>query len=135
MKENKIYGRINFPVRSPLYCLGLCLLSVAAAAQEKKLNMPPGKNMHAHQQFYDLSYKLKNIKPEKEIPQKDLQILKEIPESRLGETSAAYQAYVAQGNAFIQSLSPRVRNIFTETELWYIYATDPELTNEISAIR
>lgn len=102
-------------------------ISSLGYAQNSAYNLPPGYYLKPNYQVIDLSYKLNGIQLEKEYSADKLRVLKDISEDQLSETSAEYQAYYAEGKAFINSLSSNVKNIYTEIELWYIYAFDKGL--------
>lgn len=113
----------------------ILVFSTFAVAQEFTYNVPPGYSVPSNFIHLDLSYKLKGINVEKEYSKEYLRVLKDIPESELKNTPDDYQAYVKQGRKYIASLSSKVRNIFTEDELWYIYAFDLKLKNKIKKIK
>ena len=112
----------------------LLVLSTIAFAQISDYNLPPGYRVVHNQVIFDLSGKLDNSM-EKDIPAEKLRILKNISEAELQNTSAEYQDYVRNGNSFIQSLSSKVKGIYTEVELWYIYAFDKKLKEKLISIK
>lgn len=122
-------------LRRNLFLPAFLLLSVIMFGQETNYNLPPGFYHNESIPVLDLSYKLEGFNTEKDLPDDYLRILKEIPDSRLGETSPEYQKYVKQGKKYINSLSGTVRNIYTDTELWYIYAYDPVLKNKLKKVK
>lgn len=99
-------------------------------AQESGYNLPPGYSLMPDQTVFNLSKKLDDSLA-KDIPVERLKVLKDITESQLKETSVEYQEYVKKGQLYIDSLSKKVRNLFNDTELWYIYAFDQDLKEKL----
>lgn len=122
-----LYRRVILPL--------FFILSITAFGQESHYNLPPGFFHNPKMTVVDLSYKLENRDIGKEYTEDYLRILKDIPDTELGSTSPEYQKYVKEGKKYINSLSSAVRNKFTETELWYIYAYDPVLKKKLKKVK
>ena len=121
-------------LRSILLPLFLVAYSLVFS-QSSEYNLPPGYKLNPNHKTFDLSYKLNGADYERDLPEGKLRILKDIPDSRLNETSSEYQQYVKEGKKFINSLSKKIRGLYTEEELWYIYAFDSKLKNQIKNIK
>jgi len=99
-------------------------------------NLPPGYRMHPKKVPYDLSYKLYNTTANREYTQEDLKYLKNISDSELESyKGSAYYNYYMTAKEFIASLSDKVKAIYTQDELWYIYAFDQKLKNTLTTIK
>lgn len=122
-----LYRRIILPL--------IFILSAITFGQETQYNLPPGFFHNVKKPPVDLSYKLDNRDLGKDYTEDYLRILKDIPDTELGNTSPEYQKYVKRGKKYINSLSPTVRNLYTETELWYIYAYDPVLKKKLKKVK
>lgn len=119
-----------------LFLVGIANLNYAQTNNRNgNYNLPPGYYLNPNQQIFDLSFKLDGLVLEKEIPASQLQVLKEISDEQLSETSLEYQQYVQAGRDFINSLSDNVKSIYREVELWYIYVFDGELKNKLIQIQ
>jgi len=114
----------------------LLLIIVAGFAygQNSDYNLPPGYTLMPGKAVIDLSFKLDGKKLEKEISPNELKFLKEIDDSELHLTSPQYQQYIQEGKAFINSMSAKVKSIYSTDELWYIYAFDQELKEKLAKI-
>lgn len=127
-------------VFSSVICLFL-LIGTADFAHSQNLNretnynLPPGYRLKPNQVIFDLSHKIEGNTSIKDLPESKLQVLKQISEDELLETSTEYQEYVQKGKEYIHSLSPTAKAIYTETELWYIYAFDQKLKIQLSHIQ
>ena len=107
------------------------LIAQFSSAQNADYNLPPGYGLIPNKAIFDLSYKLDGKVLDKEIPQTELEFLKEIDDSELHLTSPEYQQYIQEGKTFINSLSEKVKSMYTNNELWYIYAFDQKLKNRL----
>lgn len=103
-------------------------------AQETNYNLPPGFQLKPNYQVIDLSFKLEGKDIGKDYLPQHLQVLKDIPDSQLHETSPEYQEYVATGRAVLNSLPEKAKSIYREFELWYIYAFDTELLEKLKSL-
>ena len=104
--------------------------------QNSNYNLPPGYRFHPEKaHILDLSFKLDGKTLAKPIDQNQLEFLKNISEEELKSAPVEYQNYIKEGRRFINSLSKKVRNIYTEKELWYIYAFDQKLKNKLINIK
>lgn len=110
-------------------------LSTYLNGQEKQYNLPPGYKIVPNYIPINFSYKLEGIKSEKNYTSESLVILKVLTEEELENAPQAYQNYVYKGRKYIESLSEKVKSIYTESEIWYIYAFDKELKNRIKKIK
>lgn len=95
-------------------------------------NLPPGYRLNPKQEIHDLSQKLDGNFLE--IKEPELKVLQQITKEELKDTSPEYQQYIKVGEALINSLSDKVKKIYTEDELWYIYAFDKELINRLQKL-
>jgi hypothetical protein len=112
------------------------IIASLSFGQNSNYNLPPGYRFHPERaHILDLSFKLDGKTLAKPIGQKQLEFLKNLDDSQLHLASAEYQNYIQQGKAFIQSLSPKVKSIYTEKELWYIYAFDRKLKKRLVKIK
>lgn len=102
--------------------------------EESNYNLPPGYRLNPKQPIFDLSHKIEGTS-EKDLPESKLQVLKQVSADEFKETAPEYQEYVNEGNQFISSLSPKVKSIYSETELWYIYAFDQKLKMRLTQIQ
>jgi hypothetical protein len=109
-------------------------ISTMGYAQQSDFNLPPGFYLKPNYQVIDLSYKLDGVRLDKEYSMEKLSVLKNITDAELNQTSAEYQHYVTQGRAFINSLSSYIKSLYSETELWYIYAFDSGLKSRIQTL-
>lgn len=116
-----------------LFLVGIANFSYSQTTSpgDSQLNLPPGFYLNPDQPIFDLSYKLEGELRHKEIPAAKLSVLKALTAEELLSAPADYQQYVREGKAFIESLSENVRSIYTEAELWYIFAFDLELSNQL----
>ncbi|HSD14382.1 MAG TPA: hypothetical protein VLB74_07015 [Flavobacterium sp.] len=105
---------------------------------ETNLNLPPGSRLHPKAKIYDLSFKLNKSAENVSYLQSDLKFLKELSNEELENQkneNPEYYTYYMTGKSFINALSSKVKGIYTETELWYIYAYDQKLKNMLTAIK
>lgn len=109
-------------------------ISAFGYGQNANYNLPPGFYLKPNHHVIDFSYKLQGIQLEKEYSAEKIRVLKNISEEELQNTSPEYQQYVAAGREFIANLSSNVKSIFTEAELWYIYAFDESLRTRIKTL-
>ena len=109
-------------------------ISAFGYGQSTNYNLPPGFYLKPNYHVIDFSFKLDGIQLEKEYSEDKIRVLKDISDVELRETSIEYQQYVAEGKAFIESLSAYVKSIYSETEVWYIYAFDSALKSRIQTL-
>lgn len=109
------------------------------SSNETNLNLPPGSRLHPKAKIYDLSFKLnKNSFENVSYLQSDLKFLKDLSDVEIENQKTEnpeYYAYYMAGKKYITELSSKIRNIYTETELWYIYAYDQKLKNILTTIK
>ena len=68
----------------------------------------------------------------------DLLVIKNIPENELDEFKSIdpeYYNYYMKGISFFDSLSNKVKEIYTINELWYIYVFDQELKSKLLTVK
>lgn len=100
----------------------------------QNFNLPPGYKLHPKKSIINFSYKIDNSPVNIFYTESDLLFLKKITEEELEsqkDTMPEYYNYVKTGERFINNLSPRVRSIYTTSELWYIYAFDRQLSDRL----
>ncbi|MEZ5009879.1 MAG: hypothetical protein R2753_17145 [Chitinophagales bacterium] len=66
----------------------------------------------------------------------DLFYLKPLSEAEFEQLEGSpYYNYVMEARNYIKSLSPKIRELYSEAELWYIYAYDKKLSERIAKIQ
>ncbi|KGO90065.1 hypothetical protein [Flavobacterium suncheonense] len=103
-----------------------------------KFNLPPGYRMPLKMKVYDLSHKLTGKLSEEKYTSEDLKFLKRISDEELEkykDQAPDYYNYYKKGTDFINSLSSKVKSIYSKEELWYIYAFDQKLKNKLTTIK
>lgn len=138
MRQNLI-TKFNLTIRGHMklckFILPLFLvISALGYSQSSEFNLPPGYYLKSNYQVIDLSFKLDGIQLDKEYSPNKLNVLKDLSPEELRQTSAEYQAYVEAGQNYMNSLSTYIKSIYTETELWYIYAFDEVLKVRIKSL-
>lgn len=129
-----------------LFALVFIFFSDVALAQSnlkkenhEKFNLPPGSRLHPKAKIYDLSFKLdKGTTENVSYLQSDLKFLKELSEIEIENQkneNPEYYAYYQAGKNYINALSSKIKHIYTETELWYIYAFDQDLKNKLITVK
>lgn len=111
---------------------------MAQAPSISEYNLPPGCVLKQKVKFYDLSYKLEDKVSVQNFSQSDLKIIKDIPSSELDNfknIDQEYYIYYIKGLSFFDSLSNKVKGIYTINELWYIYVFDKDLKNKLITIK
>ncbi|WP_320814953.1 hypothetical protein [Flavobacterium sp.] len=122
-----------------LFIAFLCYNFVSA--QESKTsnyNLPPGCVLKQKVKLFDLSYKLEGKSSTHNFSQSDLAVIKDIPLSEIENyknIDLSYYNYYKEGLSFFDSLSSKVKQTFTITELWYIYVFDQDLKNKLITIK
>jgi hypothetical protein len=105
----------------------------------KNFNLPPGA--YLKKKFVtdiDLSYKLKGGISTVTYTDSDLKIAKNLSAEELEslkEVDPIVYNYYTSANNFFNSLSSKVKNIYTKVDLWYIYVFDQDLKNQLTAIK
>lgn len=102
--------------------------------KQSDYNLPPGYRLDPNRNVIDLSFKLEGKTLEKDVTQ-EIKFLKQVTDDELNLTSSEYQNYIREGREFIDSLSQKIKSIYNEEELWYIYAFDQKLKNQLSLIQ
>jgi len=109
-------------------------------SQEKKqptnYNLPPGYTLSESKKIIDLSYKLKGNQSSQTYKDAALKFfLKDLSREELSQEPVEYQKYVKKGEAYILSLSDVVKSIYSDAELWHIYAFDQELMEKLKTVQ
>ena len=106
---------------------------------QKEYNLPPGVVFgKKFNKEHDLSFKIDNSKKAVHYEDSDLRIAKQITKENLEsfkEIDVANYNYYSTAFIYFDSLSEKVRNIYTKNELWYIYVFDQELKTKIQTIK
>ncbi len=111
---------------------------MAQAPSISEYNLPPGCVLKQKVKIFDLSYKLENKPSIYSYSQSDLAVIKDIPSSEIENyknIDLNYYNYYKEGLSFFDSLSSKVKDIYTITELWYIYVFDQDLKNKLITIK
>lgn len=101
-------------------------------------NLPPGAVLKNKFTPIDLSYKLENKAADGKYVESDLDVLKKLSKEELNtlkETDVEYYNYYVKGLSFFDGLSDKVKTIYSEKELWYIYVFDQKLKNKLTIIK
>ncbi|BCY29465.1 hypothetical protein [Flavobacterium okayamense] len=121
-----------------LLILFVFAINIYSQTNNKNYNLPPGYKLHPKKSIIDLSFKLDDTKfTNQDYSNKDLKFLKDIPEneiSTLKNSNPEYFKYLENGNLFINSLSDKVKKIYSKEELWYIFAFDQTLKEKLTTI-
>jgi len=123
-----------------LLLLILVIFSINTYSQQNSLslNLPPGYKLHPKKKIIDLSYKLDfNSNDGHNHTESDLKFLKKISDADLNlmkTSNPDYYNYIQNGTNYIGSLSTKVKEMYTNDELWYIYAFDQNLKNRLTTL-
>lgn len=120
------------------FCLNAQSKALYSTSQKTEFNLPPGYHLHSKTKIIDLSFKLNKSAPVDNYTAKDLKFLKNIPENEIDNYKTQlpdYYQYYIEGLSYINSLSHKVRTIYSKEELWYIYAFDLKLKKQLATIR
>lgn len=102
----------------------------------ENLNLPPGAHLSSKAKIFDLSEKLTLGYSTLNYVDSDLRFLKPMSEAELQEMEGTpYYDYIMEGRNFIENLSPKIKELYSEAELWYIYAFDRKLSERIAKIQ
>ena len=102
-------------------------------------NLPP--NVVFSKKFIttlDLSYKLNgetNIQSYKDSELRVGKILSKEQLESLKEIDVVNYKYYTTANTFFDSLSKKIKDVYTMNELWYIYVFDQNLKNKLLTIK
>ena len=120
----------------------LCLLAYFSCfsqkISEKNYNLPPGYVLSSKRTILDLSFKIDKTKPMLNYDSKDLKVLKNLSSEQVEEYKdklGDYYDYYKEGIAYINTLSNKVKYIYTIEEIWYIYIFDQKLKDKLLTIK
>ena len=106
----------------------LSSLCCAQDATETKLNLPPGARLANKIVLFDLSEKLDIGYSTTDYSEDDLKFLKVLSEEQLQSLEGTeYYNYVMEARTFVENLPDKIKSIYTEAELLYIYAFDQKI--------
>jgi hypothetical protein len=104
-----------------------------------KFNLPPG--FVFSKKFIttlDLSYKLNGVSNSQNYLDNDLRIGKNFSIDQLvslKEIDHVNYKYYTTANIYFESLSKKIKEMYTVNELWYIYVFDQNLKNKLLIIK
>jgi hypothetical protein len=106
---------------------------------DRQLNLPPGLTLyHKTNVNIDYSYKL-NETPDFNRVDKTVRDFKQTLDDKEYETleksSPDVYTYYKEINRYFNSLSPKVKALYTADEIWYIYMFDQELKEKLTTIK
>jgi hypothetical protein len=137
-----IVPKASFILLSMLFCTSLYSQNIenkVIKETQKEYNLPPGVVFgKKFNKEHDLSFKIDNSKKAVHYEDSDLRIAKQITKENLEsfkEIDVANYNYYSTAFIYFDSLSEKVRNIYTKNELWYIYVFDQELKTKIQTIK
>jgi hypothetical protein len=124
-----------------LLCFLFCGLSYGQNKERvsDSYNLPPG--FVFSKKFIttlDLSYKLNGISNSQTYHDNDLRIGKNFSNDQLlslKEIDQANYKYYTTANIYFESLSKKIKEMYTVNELWYIYVFDQNLKNKLLTIK
>ena len=102
-------------------------------------NLPPG--VVFSKKFIttlDLSYKLNGSPNKQDYNDSELRVGKKISKEQLEslkEIDVVNYKYYTTANAYFDSLSKKIKEMYTVNELWYIYVFDQNLKNKLINIK
>nr|WP_294939539.1 hypothetical protein [uncultured Flavobacterium sp.] len=105
---------------------------------ELSYNLPPGAVLKHKTIPIDLSYKLEGRTSAAVYSESDLNVIKDFSQEELENlknTDIAYHNYYTNGLSFFRGLSDKVKRIYSEKELWYIYVFDQKLKNKLTTVK
>lgn len=105
----------------------------------KNYNIPPGVVFsNKFNTNLDLSYKLNGTPNLQSYHDDDLRVGKRLTQEQLDslkEKDVANYNYYTTANLYFQGLSKKIKEIYTDNELWYIYVFDQKLKNNLLTIK
>ncbi len=114
------------------FLVALASLCCAQDATETKFNLPPGARLANKFVLFDLSEKLDKGYSTIVYSEDDLKFLKVLSEAQLQSLEGTdYYNYVMKIRTFVEYLPDKIKSIYTEAELFYIYAFDQKLKERI----
>lgn len=102
-------------------------------------NLPPG--VVFAKKFIttlDLSYKLNGTPNTNDYKDSELKICKDISADQLQSIKDIDQVnyiYYTTANVYFESISEKIKKLYTKNELWYIYVFDQNLKNKLLTIK
>lgn len=125
-----------------IFSLVLILLAFMSSFSQNsdvgKYNLPPGFVLSPKRTVFDLSFKIDKTKPYVNYSSTDLKVLKNLSSEQVEEYKdklGDYYFYYKEGIAYINTLSNKVKNIYTIEEIWYIYIFDQKLKDKLLTIK
>lgn len=137
-----IFSKALFTLLSMLLCANLYSQNIenrAIKENPSEYNLPPGVVFgKKFNKEYDLSFKIDNnakvvyyedseLRIAKQITKENIESLKDIDVENYNYYSTAFK--------YFDSLSEKVKKIYTKNELWYIYVFDQRLKNKLQTIK
>lgn len=120
----------------------LCLLAYSSCFSQKigeeNYNLPPGYVLSSKRTILDLSFKIDKTKSVQNYDSTDLKVLKNLSSEQVEEYKdklGDYYYYYKEGIAYINTLSKKVKDIYTVEEIWYIYIFDQKLKDKLLTIK
>lgn len=137
-----IFLKVLFTLLCLLFCTSLYSQNEESEKKKENLkgyNLPPGvvfrKKFNTE---YDLSFKIDNNKEIVYYQDSELRIAKQITQENLDtfkDFDVENYNYYSTAFKYFDSLSEKVKNIYTKNELWYIYVFDQDLKNKLQTIK
>lgn len=128
----------NYFLIAFLFFLTSNLLAQNKNEAESQYNLPPGTVLKQKILLVDLSYKLTGEVSYQEYSESDLNVIKELSKEEfenLKNIDIEYYNYYTKGLSFFKGLSDKVKKIYSEKELWYIYVFDQKLKEKLVMIK
>jgi len=125
-------------ILSLLMGLLTCLSCFSQNSDVGNYNLPPGYVLSSKRTILDLSFKIDKTKPALNYDSKDLKVLKNLSSEQVEEYKdklGDYYDYYKEGITYINTLSNKVKDIYTIEEIWYIYIFDQKLKDKLLTIK
>jgi len=129
---------LNYFLIAFLFFLTGNLLAQNKNEAESQYNLPPGTVLKQKILLVDLSYKLTGEVSYQEYSESDLNVIKELSKEEfenLKNIDIEYYNYYTKGLSFFKGLSDKVKKVYSEKELWYIYVFDLKLKEKLEMIK
>lgn len=121
-----------------LHTLILLLIGGFMGFSQDNFNLPPGFKFKSKFEFIDYSGKFLDVATASKAIVSSQSFLKNFSSDDLSEMKLncpeKYRYYM-DANTVYENLSPRVKNVFTVDELWFIYMFDVELAKKLRSIK